>query len=230
MLLTSGVPTRVPAVRNVIATASSRIATVLETLIERARIEAVPIVPAVTEVQIPDEGLDPSLVARVRSLRPDVLVVLGARVRQGRPGRHLLQRVATASALFDALDRRPTLLLTGGHGEALAMRDLLVARGVPREHLLLETRARSTVQNAAFSMQLLDRVEEPVRTVLVITTAVLRRGRVYDDHAARALANFSRVAHHVRLAAVSVNAEPWVAPRMYVGSARSAHAGWRAER
>jgi hypothetical protein len=110
------------------------------------------------------------------------------------------------------------------------MRDLLVARGVPREHLLLETRARSTVQNAAFSMQLLDRVEEPVRTVLVITTAVLRRGRVYDDHAARALANFSRVAHHVRLAAVSVNAEPWVAPRMYVGSARSAHAGWRAER
>ncbi|MEI8257996.1 MAG: hypothetical protein WCJ30_20155, partial [Deltaproteobacteria bacterium] len=66
------------------------------------------------------------------------------------------------------------------------------------------------------------------QTALLVTTAVLRRGRVHDDHAARALANFARVDRGVRLAALSVNAEPWISPRLYVaGIARS---GLRASR
>ena len=174
-MMTSGMPSRSTAVRNLVSRAA-QIASAVGTVLERVAVA--PSAPEVTEVQIPDEGLDAHLVARVRRLRPDVLVVLGARVRHGVPGRHLIQRVSTALALFDALDRRPTLLLTGGHGEAQAMHDWLVAHGVPREHLVLETRARSTVQNALFAMRMVDQIAEPVRTVLVVTTAVLRRGRV----------------------------------------------------
>ncbi len=176
------------------------------------------------------DSLDPAIVARVRALGPDVLVVLGARVRAGRPGRHLLQRVGTAFALYEALDRRPELLLTGGHGEAVAMRALLLARGVPDDRMVLEPRARTTMQNASYSMTLLTHRGRRGQTALLVTTAVLRRGRVRDDHAARALANFTRVDRGVRLAALSVNAEPWVAPRLYIAGIARHRSKLRASR
>jgi len=187
--------------------------------------------PARVAIVAPEaESLDAALVARVRDVHPDVLVVLGARVRNGLPGHHLLQRVATAFALFRALGDRPSLLLTGGRGEALAMRDLLVARGVPESKLLLETRSGSTVQNAQFSTAMLAHASQRFRSVLIVTTAVLRGGRVADDHAQRAFNDFSRFRRSYRLSSVSVNAEPWIAPRIYVSPDRSAHARWRASR
>lgn len=171
------------------------------------------------------EGTIPSgVLERVLAAAPDVLVVLGARVRHGEPGRHLTQRLRVALALYRALERRPAILLTGGRGEALAMREWMLAHGVPSSQLVLETRSRNTFQNARYSMAILERQAGRFRSALLVTTAVRHRGRRFDNHARRALDDFLRFASRVRLSAVSVNADPTIQPRVYI-SVRRARGG-----
>jgi uncharacterized SAM-binding protein YcdF (DUF218 family) len=155
------------------------------------------------------------VVARVVAEAPDVLIVLGARLHRGVPGRHLRQRLEVALTLWDALARRPRLLLTGGKGEARAMARYLASRGVTPAQMILETRSRTTAENARYSMAILERLAGGVRTAMIVTTAVRRRGHRLDDHARRALAGFRHYRRRVQLSAVSVNAEPWIEPRMY---------------
>ena len=187
---------------------------------------APPPVVAPDVVAVPEDAgaeVPQAVIDRVISAAPDVLVVLGAKVHGGRPGWHLTQRLRTALRLYTALGRRPSLLLTGGHGEAEAMRDFLLARGVPRRQLILENRSRNTVQNACFAMAILERRAPGVRVALLVTTAVRRRGGRVDDHALRALASFTRYAHHVRVGAVSVNRDPALAPRVYLAAPEHLH-------
>jgi hypothetical protein len=173
--------------------------------------------PGVTLLgQVEDDAIPPDVLARVRTVNPDVLVVLGARVRYGTPGRNLYQRLRTALRLYDALDRRPALLLSGGKGEAVAMQAFLLAHGVPAAQMILERRSRTTVQNARWSMAILEREPERFRSALLVTTAVRHRGHKLDDHARRALADFVHFSRRVLVSAVSVNADPTIAPRMYV--------------
>jgi hypothetical protein len=180
--------------------------------------EPVPVIaldpPAQADGEIPRDVLE-----RVRAASPDVLVVLGAQVHDGLPGRNMRQRMWTALRLREALPNHPRLLLTGGHGEARAMRGFFLAHGVAARDLILETRSRTTDQNARFSMRILERDAQRYRVALLVTTAVRMRHRL-DDHARRALESFAYFAHRVRLAAVSINADPSIAPRMYVAGDR----------
>lgn len=111
-------------------------------------------------------------------------VVLGALVfPDGTPASALVDRVRVAVALLQrgALER---LVLTGGSPdsrptEAAVMAQLAQSFGAPAESLVLETRSRSTFDNARFTSELLGPLG--VREIALITC---------DFHMARAAAQF----------------------------------------
>lgn len=170
---------------------------------------------SLSRLSLDNSPVPPSVLARVMAEAPDVLIVLGARVRHGVPGRHLRQRLDVALALAAVIEPQPRFLLTGGKGEAQAMARYLVQHGIHPSRLILETRSRTTVENARYSMAILKRLAGQVHRALIVTTAVRRRGHRIDDHALRALIGFRTYGGRIRLSAISVNAEPWIAPRIY---------------
>jgi uncharacterized SAM-binding protein YcdF (DUF218 family) len=110
----------------------------------------------------------------------DVIVVLGAPVtRDGALGTSLRERVEAGAAAWHAR-RAPWLLVTGGRTrdaavtEAEAMRRHALARGVPDQAILVEDRARSTVENARFAAALM-RERGLERALLVTQPYHLRR-------------------------------------------------------
>jgi uncharacterized SAM-binding protein YcdF (DUF218 family) len=77
----------------------------------------------------------------------------------GAPGPALTRRTRHAAALY-AAGRAGTVVATGGPAgahptEARVMRDLLVATGVPATAVIEEDRARNTLENALFSVDIL---------------------------------------------------------------------------
>ena len=117
----------------------------------------------------------------------DVIVVPGCRVRpDGTPSGALARRTRHAVALWHAgVGRR--IVLTGGVGthppaEATVAAELARALGVPDHALVLEDRATSTHENAAFTARLV-----PGASVLVVTDSyhVLRTSRAFRRHFAR---------------------------------------------
>ena len=73
------------------------------------------------------------------------IVVLGARVTDGRPCAMLVARLSTALRLWHTTSSRP--IVVSGMGEADAMAGWLVARGVPRTAITVEPCAGSTNEN-----------------------------------------------------------------------------------
>ena len=103
----------------------------------------------------------------------DVVIVLGAGVRGETVSRPLAARLNTA---VDYWHRNPDayIITTGGLGnlatitEAEAMARFLVARGVPRERILLEEYSTSTYENLVFAREILDEhFQGEFRAVLV---------------------------------------------------------------
>ncbi len=82
----------------------------------------------------------------------DYAIVLGLALENGEPAPDLVSRLDTAR---DYLQRNPEarLILTGGNAdqsgqtEAAVMREILTARGVPEERLILEDQAKTTHEN-----------------------------------------------------------------------------------
>ena len=116
------------------------------------------------------------------SKRADVIIVLGAGLREdGRPGAALFRRTRHAAELWRA-GIAPIVLCTGGQTEtyprteASACRDILLAAGVPAEAILLEEQSHSTEENAIFSRAILvaNRLE---RAVLVSDAGHMLRAR-----------------------------------------------------
>jgi uncharacterized SAM-binding protein YcdF (DUF218 family) len=88
------------------------------------------------------------------------LVVLGAKLGAGGAAGPALLRRAEAAARAWAGGGYAVVVVTGGPpvaepSEAAVLRAELVARGVPEAAILLEPRARSTFENAAFAIPLL---------------------------------------------------------------------------
>jgi len=108
----------------------------------------------------------------------DFIVVLGAAVRPGgRASPALRRRVEHA---VDLWRQRPDvrLVLTGGLGrfppaEAEVMARFAESAGVPRERMLLESRATTTRESARFCAALL--AEYEVRRVVIVTDAYHQR-------------------------------------------------------
>lgn len=98
--------------------------------------------------------------------RYELAIVLGALLHpDGRPSAAMRRRVAHAVALHRA-GQVQRLLLSGGGApcEADAMAELARAAGVKPSVLLLERQSRNTVENALFSLRL---VEPGARLVVV---------------------------------------------------------------
>ena len=70
------------------------------------------------------------------------------------PSEALRRRVALAAALYSKR-AAPRVLLSGGMGEAEAMRALALAAGVPATALRCESRSRNTAENALYSARML---------------------------------------------------------------------------
>lgn len=103
-----------------------------------------------------------------------VVVVFGAKIKQtGSPGTPLARRLRKAKAILEA--RPDTLcIVSGGKGddepyaEAKAMENWLVSAGIDESRILVEDRSRNTLQNIAFSRELLEEnglSENPVACV-----------------------------------------------------------------
>ncbi len=119
--------------------------------------------------------------------RADVIVLLGGMTRGVVPGADLpdlsgsVDRLFHAAALYRA-GKAPVLLLTGGNApgyeaEALSMKHMLLAMGIPDEVLLLEDRSRNTRQNARYSAAVLR--DRQVRSILLVTSAYhMRRAKL----------------------------------------------------
>lgn len=98
----------------------------------------------------------------------------GHRAHRARPGAakngistaDLISKIETAAEYLDVYPET-NLILTGGNAdlsgqtEAEVMRDLLLARGVPEERLILEDEATTTVENFANIARMID-PDEPV--------------------------------------------------------------------
>ncbi|MCB9597386.1 MAG: YdcF family protein [Sandaracinaceae bacterium] len=125
--------------------------------------------------------------------RFDAIVVLGCRVhRTGRPSASLERRARRAAELWHE-GRAPTVVLTGGLGdapisEARAAAAILERLGVPTEALVLEERSTTTEENAREAAALVE-----ARRVLVVTDAyhVLRAERVFRRHFGHAVGSGS---------------------------------------
>lgn len=90
----------------------------------------------------------------------DAIVVLGASLRRDRLSRVLAERIAAGVTLWRA-GGAPTIVCTGGvtgrahRAEATVMAEALVAAGVPTSAIVVEDRAQTTADNAAFVAALL---------------------------------------------------------------------------
>lgn len=126
-------------------------------------------------------GLDVYGRTRTANGHWDAIVVAGAQVwRGGRPSKALERRTLAAVKLFKA-GYAPRLVLTGGlegYPPAAAQAAATFARthGVPESALVIEDRSHSTLENAAFTREMVG----PLR-VLVVTDAyhVLRCELIY---------------------------------------------------
>ncbi len=115
----------------------------------------------------------------------DAAIVLGAAVHGSEPSNTLIGRLDAALAYHE---RNPSALIvvTGGQGfqedlpEGTAMRDYLVAHGVPAGSVVTEDRASDTVENFTFSKALLDERLAPGYRVVFVTDDfhVFRAGRI----------------------------------------------------
>lgn len=79
------------------------------------------------------------------SSSPSPVVVLGARIIDGRPSRMLEARLTTALALAHRHPQAPVVVT--GQGESDVMARWLIERGVPASRIVEEPRATSTNEN-----------------------------------------------------------------------------------
>ena len=133
----------------------------------------------------------------------DVIVVLGAMVeKDGTAGPMLRNRIAKAAELFHE-GAAPRLILTGAAAhnrwvEAEVMAAGLQAHGVPQSALILESRARTTAENAHYSAIIIQ--EHEWQRVLVVSSA---------PHLARATALFAREGVRCHVAACQTPPGRW---------------------
>ena len=87
------------------------------------------------------------------SRRYDAILLLGLKLNpDGTPRNELTLRVRAAAACWQQ-GRAENIIACGGQtpdtpvSEAVVMRDMLTALGVPKEHILLEERSQLTVEN-----------------------------------------------------------------------------------
>lgn len=117
----------------------------------------------------------------------DVIVVLGSGLRRdGSPGPSLYRRADKAARLY-AEGYAPQIICTGGYtagqirSEAAACAEILRDEGVPASVITLEERSRSTIENAAYTREIMD--SNGWQTALVVSDGyhLLRAGWIFEQ-------------------------------------------------
>lgn len=92
----------------------------------------------------------------------DVIIVLGAKVKNTGPSREFAVRLQTA-ADYAIENPKTYVFLTGGQGsdepqsEAEAGFDYMISRGISKERLLFEKKSTSTIENFSFAKDVLEK-------------------------------------------------------------------------
>ncbi len=100
------------------------------------------------------------------------VVVLGCRVYDSGPSKMLVQRVNAAAKYLDA-HPEAYCVVSGGQGEdepmseAQCMHDMLIARGIAEDRILMEDASCSTRENIGFSLAIIKEKGLPERLALV---------------------------------------------------------------
>ena len=105
--------------------------------------------------------------------KPEVIVVLGCKVRSETPTRMLRRRLDTA---YEQLKKYPDCIciVSGGQGsnevvsEAYAMNKYLVEKGISQDRIIMEDKSTSTYENLKFSFEKLDDMGHS-RDVTIVT-------------------------------------------------------------
>lgn len=103
-----------------------------------------------------------------------VIIVLGCRVRGDEPSLSLIKRV-DAAYKFLLFNPESVAILSGGQGkdenisEAQCMQQLLYARGISKDRLILEDRSTSTDENIRFSLQIIETLDLD-RNIAIVTS------------------------------------------------------------
>jgi uncharacterized SAM-binding protein YcdF (DUF218 family) len=113
------------------------------------------------------------------------IVILGYGLRPDGSMRPILyHRVLTGLAIAQAFPQSPIIVTGGnpqnGHSEAAAMLNLLCILGVPRERIIVENKANSTVQNAQFSVPLAKQADT---SGIILVTSSTHQGRADKNFA-----------------------------------------------
>jgi vancomycin permeability regulator SanA len=104
--------------------------------------------------------------------KADLALVLGNKVEpDGQPSSRLRARLDRALDLYQA-GYFPTVVVSGGkskegHDEATTMRDYLVTRGVPSQHIILDSAGINTFASAKNTAALME--QQKLRSVMVIS-------------------------------------------------------------
>lgn len=109
------------------------------------------------------------------SSRPAVAVVLGCRVKEGRPSILLGERIKAA---YEYLSANPeaVCICSGGQGddeiisEAQCIRDELVKMGISSARLYMEDKSTSTRENLKFSKEIMEK-EDLGDTIVIVTNS-----------------------------------------------------------
>ena len=100
--------------------------------------------------------------------KPDYLMVLGAGLRGTKISTSLLYRLETALD-FHELYPDVKIIVSGGQGEASAMRNFLVDNGVDSSQIIMEDKSTDTYENFLYTKKILDEeseVKDPTVTVI----------------------------------------------------------------
>ena len=104
----------------------------------------------------------------------DYIIIHGCGLAGGeRLTKLLSDRVDKAIAVYRRCERKPFIIPSGGRGpdeklsEAQAMKQYLVAQGIPEMHIVLEGRSATTRENLLFSKQIIDARPGGRKTALV---------------------------------------------------------------
>ena len=87
----------------------------------------------------------------------DYIIILGAQVKGEQPSKALLRRIMTAYAYLKENPQTKAILSGGqGYGEAISeaecMRNVLLAKGIEKNRLILEDKSVNTLENLKFSL------------------------------------------------------------------------------
>lgn len=118
--------------------------------------------------------------------RCDFVIVHGAGLVHGSQVSPLLKaRLDKGIEVFRRAGEGAALIVSGGQGgdetvtEASAMRDYLLAKGIPPERVLLEDRSRTTWENLRFSKELMDARKTDYRVLFVTNDYHVFRAGIY---------------------------------------------------